>query len=90
MSFAKHRWNSAAKYGDFEGIKFLHENTYEGCTFNVMDIAAENGHLDIVKFLHFNRPEGCTKNAIIFASKNEHIEVVKFLSEFNTESDINK
>ena len=47
----------AAKNGDLEMVKLLHENCEEGCTTRAMDSAAENGHLEIVKFLHKNRKE---------------------------------
>jgi len=76
-----HTWNWAAKNGHLEVIKFLHENTSQGCTKYAIDYAACNGHLEVVKFLHENRQEGCTRDAIDYAACNGHLEVVKFLHE---------
>ncbi len=67
-----------AKYGDLEGIKWLHENGEE-CTQDAMNWAAIRGHLEVVKFLHFNRKEGCSRDAMDKAAGNGHLDVVKFL-----------
>ncbi len=51
----------------------------EGCTEDVMDLAAQNGHLKVVIWLHENREEGCTEDAMDGAAKNGHLEVVQWL-----------
>ncbi|EFA79228.1 hypothetical protein PPL_07646 [Heterostelium album PN500] len=56
--------DNAAKYNQFDTLKWLHLNRSEGCTTNAMDSAAKSNHINIVKWLHENRSEGCTTNAI--------------------------
>lgn len=75
----KPSWKYAVNHGHLETIKWLHAERFEGCTTDIMDIAAENGHIDIVKFLHENRTEGCSVLAMYWAYRNRHYEVVKFL-----------
>jgi hypothetical protein len=47
-----HAMDSAAFYGHFEVVKYLHFNRTEGCTMGALDCSTSEGHLDIVKFLH--------------------------------------
>ncbi|KAE8998065.1 hypothetical protein PR003_g19356 [Phytophthora rubi] len=76
--------NSSAA-GNFELLKFLHEEVKQGFTTGAMNLAAERGCLDIVRFLHENRTEGCTARAMDGAARNGHLEVVKFLHENRNE-----
>ncbi|EGG22229.1 hypothetical protein DFA_04347 [Cavenderia fasciculata] len=55
----------ACKYGFIGIVKYLHENSTEGCSHYAM-------------FLHFNRTEGASKNAMEGVVQNGHLEVVKF------------
>jgi ankyrin repeat protein len=53
-------WIWAAKNGDLDFLKRLHENKTDGyifskCTTDVMNWAANNGRIDIVKYLYENR-----------------------------------
>jgi hypothetical protein len=75
----------AARFGQLEVVKWLHENRTEGCTVEAMNKAASNGHLEVVKWLHENRTEGCTVLAMEWAAENGHLEVVKWLHENRTE-----
>ena len=72
----------AARYGNLDIVRFLHNNRTEGCTHWAMNWSACHGcYLDIVRFLHYNRTEGCTKYAIDSALRNNHTDIVNFLKE---------
>ena len=75
----------AAKLGDLEMVKWVHENIGDCCSAQAMDLAAAYGYFDIVKFLHHHRTEGCTIEAMNFAAMNGHFEVLKWLHENRTE-----
>lgn len=79
------RWSAdamdfAARLGQLNVIKFLHENRTEGCTTDAMDFAAMRGRLDIVKFLNENRAEGYVY-AMDRAATYGHFDIVKYLYE---------
>ena len=73
--------DAAAKIGDVEIVKWVHENIQDCCTTWAMDYAAMNGHFQVVKCLHEKRTEGCTTDAMDLAAANGHLEIVKWLHE---------
>lgn len=75
----------AAKNGHLDIVKWLHENSTEGCTKRAMDMAAEEGHLHIVKWLHKNRTEGCTTAAMDAAATHGHLYILEWLYRNRTE-----
>ncbi|RLN10489.1 hypothetical protein BBO99_00003667 [Phytophthora kernoviae] len=75
----KEAMDSAAEFGHFRVVQWLHDNRQEGCTTDAMDMAACNGHLEIVQWLHENKKEGCTTNAMDFAAQHGHLKVVQWL-----------
>ena len=77
--------DSAAKSGNLDLVRFLHENRTEGCTTDAIDGAAACGRLDIVRFLHENRTEGCTPRAMDNAATFGDLDIVRFLHENRTE-----
>ena len=76
--FNEENMDLAARDGHLDAVKWLHENSKEGCTKLAMDNAARNGHLEVVKWLHENRTEGCTTDAMDFTKS---LEVIKWLHE---------
>jgi len=72
-------WEFAAKYGQLEFIKYLHENQIEGCTICTMKWATLNGRINIVKFLCENRTEGCTANAIDWARDRGYFSIAEYI-----------
>ena len=63
---AKNAFNAmdwAASGGHLEVVKWLNDNSEEGCTRHAMDIAAFEGHLDVVKWLHENCRENSSTNS---------------------------
>ena len=69
-----------AKNGHLEVLKWLHENSNEGCTADAMNEAAKNGHLDVVKWLYYNRVEGNTTKALDLAREFNQGKVIEFLT----------
>ncbi|GAM19958.1 hypothetical protein SAMD00019534_031330 [Acytostelium subglobosum LB1] len=71
--------NNAARSGDLELVRYLHENRTEGCTYSAMNMASAKGHLDVVKYLMEHRTERCTHYAIDEAAFNGHLHIVIYL-----------
>ncbi|KAJ8552589.1 hypothetical protein ON010_g9957 [Phytophthora cinnamomi] len=65
--------DEAAANGNFELIKWLHENTTARCSQKAMDPAAGRGRLDIVKWLRENHSEGCSLAAMDNAATGEYL-----------------
>jgi len=69
----------AARSGQLETLKALHEKKDGVCTTYAMDHTAANGHLKVVEWLHANRRDGCTQRAMDCAAANGHLRVVEWL-----------
>ncbi|EFA75795.1 hypothetical protein PPL_10850 [Heterostelium album PN500] len=76
--------DGAARSGNVDVVRYLHENTTVRCTTDAMNNGAIDGHYEIVKFLNENRSEGCTSEAMDFAAYG-YLDVVKYLHENRTE-----
>jgi hypothetical protein len=55
---------SACKKGQFEVVRWFHENTSVNFTKEAMDICLIHGYLDITEWLLSNRLEGCSDNIL--------------------------
>lgn len=74
-----------AASGEFEIVKWVHENRSENFTARAVDGAAQNGSLDIVQFLLTNRSPRCTTNAMDDAAARNHLNVIQWLHENRSE-----
>lgn len=77
----------AAKYGNLDIVRYLHENRPMEASSHAFDFAAACGYLDIVKFLHYNRSEGGTFDAIDGAAANGNLDIVMWVTENVPESE---
>jgi len=46
---SQNTWNIAVENAEHDVITRMHQDREEGCTTDVMDLAAKIGHLDIVE-----------------------------------------
>jgi hypothetical protein len=76
-------WESAAKEGSFEIIKWLYDNgIFYNHRFMIIMIAAEHGHLELVKWIHeHKRVCSNTPKTMDWAAYNGHLHVVVWLHE---------
>lgn len=83
--FHEHSLDWAAARGTLEVVKWLSDNSTEGCTTYAMDMAAAHGHLCVVEWLSDYRTEGCGTFAMDEAACNGHLEIVQWLNKNRTE-----
>jgi hypothetical protein len=80
--FGTEEINTAAEYGHLDCLKYMHEHSVGGCSWDVTAcfIAAENGHLDCLRYAHEN---GCQMDdyACFIAAQNGHLDCLRYAHE---------
>jgi hypothetical protein len=76
---------SAAANGNFELVKWLHENTAAGCTYIAMHIAAALCAISMQPLDNIQTTEGCTSAAMDGAAERGHLKVLKWLHTHRSE-----
>lgn len=72
--------DTAAAFGQFAVVQWLHTNRPEGCTDAAMTCACEAGRLDIAQWLFEHRTEGCAPWTLRWSLHRGDLDVATWLS----------
>ncbi|EFA81639.1 hypothetical protein PPL_05632 [Heterostelium album PN500] len=83
QTVSKASMDNCARSGNFELLKWFHNNRTEGCSVSALDYAAINNRPEIIEWLFANRSEGCSHIAFDWSARNGNMKIIKLLLEKN-------